>query len=396
MEGHEILCLYCEGWDTPLRSSKHHFMTHLSRRNRVLYVEMPVHPLTALRYPEKWRRALRRWRQGPVPVQENLYTLSPLCPLPYHRASRLTSALWVNQVNQLSVLPYLRQAMRRLGFERPILWFYFPHAVSVLDRIPHKLAFFYLIDDYSAFEGVPRTYPVLERELLARADLVAALSQSLYDSRRSLCREIHLVRPGVFAEHFAKAQDGQSSVPEDIRGLRRPVIGYYGALHKLDMQLIQAMATARPHWSFLFIGPFQGYQGADVSPLGELQNVHLLGARPHESLPNYLRGVNVAILPVQVNQLTLNMCPLKLYEFLAAGKPVVSADLPEVRAVAGDLVKTARNATEFIRRIEECLAEDDPSLVKRRTALADQNSWEARFAMLETLIEGKLRGLARN
>ncbi|MBI4240100.1 MAG: glycosyltransferase [Candidatus Rokubacteria bacterium] len=385
LRGAELVALYCEPWDSPLRTSKHHFLAHLARANRVLYVEMPIHPLSALRHGDQWRRAVRRVGRGPLPVGDGLAVLTPACPLPYHRGSWLTSRLAVNALNQRAVLPQLRRAMGALGLRRPILWFYFPHAASLLDRVPHCLAAYHLVDDFTAMGGIPPTLATLERQLLARADLVVATSRRLYETRRPLCREIHLVRHGAFVSEFARAADPATRVPEELRRLPRPIVGYYGALHKLDLGLLRQVAVARPGWSFALIGPTEGSQGADLSAMRGLANVHLLGPRPFERLPDYLRGFDVAMMPFKVEPLTEAMCPIKMFEFLAAGKPVVSTDLPEVREM-GDLIWRASDADGFLRCLEAALADGDPGAGVRRQAAARAHAWPARFAELEGLL----------
>jgi len=385
LSGAEIVALYCEPWDSPLRTSKHHFLAHLARANRVLYVEMPLHPLSALRHPDQGRRALRRLMRGPLSLRNGLAVLAPACLLPYHRGSGWTGRLAVNALNQRIVLPQLRRALNALGFRRPIFWFYFPHAVGLLDRLPHRLVAYHLVDDLTAMGGIPPSLATLEQQLLARADLVVATSRRLYETRRRFCREIHLVRHGAFVPEFALAADPATPIPEDLERLPRPVVGYYGALHKLDLDLLRRVASARPTWSFALIGPTSGSQGADLAPLRGVANVHLLGPRPFERLPNYLRGFDVAMMPFRVDPLTEAMCPIKMYEFLAAGKPVVSTDLPEVREM-GDLVRRASDADGFLGCLEAALAVGDPGACVRRQDAARAHTWPARFAELEGLL----------
>jgi glycosyltransferase involved in cell wall biosynthesis len=390
-----VVALYCEPWDSPLRTSKHHFLAHLARANRVLYVEMPIHPLSALRHGDQWRRAVRRVGRGPVSEGDGLAVMTPACLLPYRRGRWWTAALSVNALNQRMVLPQLRRALSILGFRRPILWFYFPNAVGLLDRLPHRLVVYHLVDDFTALAGIPPSLARLERQLLARADLVVATSRRLYETRRSLCRETYLVRHGAFVAEFARAADASTPVPEELRRLAGPVVGYYGALHKLDLALLRRVAVERPKWSFVLIGPTAGLQGADLSPLRGLPNIHVLGPRPFEQLPEYLRGFDAAMMPFRVEPLTEAMCPIKMFEFLAAGKPVVSTDLPEVREM-GDLIWRAPDADGFIRALEAALADGGPRACARRQDAARAHAWPARFAELERLLGRALAASARD
>jgi len=392
LENEQIVCLYCEDWYTSLRTSKHQLMSHFAKNNRVLYVEIPLHFLVFFKRPREFLKGLRKCFSGIRHVQDNLYTYSPFGILPYHSISKLTSSLFINRLNQYWISFFFRRALKKLGFDNPIFWFYLPHAVEIVDKFNPKLIVFHVIDEWSGFSGIPHTFLLLERNLLSKSNLVIVTAQYLFDSKSKFCKEIHLVRHGADLDLFRRAQLPETEIPSDIKKLCHPIIGYYGALHKIDLELVKFAAESRPHWSFVFIGPTGGAQGGDVSMLSQLTNVHFLGSRPQQVLPNYLKGIDVAIMPFKINRLNLNMCPIKMYEFLAAGKPVVSVALPEVR-VLNNVIAIAADKNDFVSKIEEVLEGNNQKLIEQRQEAVAKYSWQNRIKQIENLVCQKLDSL---
>jgi len=203
-----------------------------------------------------------------------------------------------------------------------------------------------------------------ERQLLANADLVVVTSSALEREARKHAKNVVVIRNGCDYEHFSKTPRA---------GGPRKVIGYYGAISDwFDVALVAQLAKRHPEWDFLLIGSLYG---ADVLPLAELPNVVLPGEKPYAELPDWLGVMDVCILPFKRNPLTEATNPVKVYEMLAAGKPIVSVPIPEVAALA-PLVRLASDAAEFEREIEEALRDDD---VEARRAVAREQTWEKRF-----------------
>ncbi len=379
LPGDGIICL-AHDWDSD-PTSKTHIMRILSERRRILWVDS-----IGMRRPSATTRDLGRivtkLRSGLAGVREaerNLFVLSPLVlPLPGVRAAdRLNAGLLVVR---------LRQICRRLGMRRPILWTFMPNVAGLLGRLDERLVVYHCVDEYAAFSGVPReAIARMERELVARADLVFVSSATLETERRRINPDTHLVLHGVDVEHFAKALDAATAVPAEMLGLPRPVIGFFGLIADwVDVDLIRAIAMARREWSFVLVGKI----ATDVRRLQELPNVRLLGRKPYETLPSHCRGFDVGIVPFRTNELTLRANPLKLREYLAAGLPVVATPLPEVARYAG-LVHLATDAAGFIAAIEASLAERDPESAGRRVEAMRAESWRRRVGELTALIAAK-------
>jgi glycosyltransferase involved in cell wall biosynthesis len=244
------------------------------------------------------------------------------------------------------------------------------------------------VDEYSAFAGVPReALRRMEAELVRRADLVLTSSETLAEARRPLNPRTFYVSHGVDVAHFARALEPGPAPAADATGLARPVLGFFGLIAEwIDLPLLGEIARRRPGWTLLLIGKAT----VDTSPLRRLPNVRLLGQRPYAALPDYCRAFDVGLIPFRVDELTVRANPLKLREYLAAGLPVVSSDLPEVRRYA-ELVRLADGPAGFIAAVEAALAERGEAAARARVEAMKHESWEARVEEISELIEATER-----
>src|SRR5439155_3472018 len=193
----------------------------------------------------------------------------------------------------------------------------------------------------------------LERRLMEKSDCVIVSSSPLLETKRQHNQNTFLVTHGVDVPHFRMACDLETEVPEDIKTLRRPVIGFFGLIADwVDLDLIRSLAHARPDWTFVLIGKVV----TDTRALQSLKNVHFLGQKPYQLLPAYAKGFDIAILPFVMNELTLAANPLKLREYLAAGLPVVSSAIPEAKGL-GTLMRAAHSLADFLDQMQELLSE---------------------------------------
>ena len=381
LEGLDVVCVGFADWDAPLPTNQHQLMRRLARRNRILFVEsLGLRGAQLAR--SDLRRILRRVRLGLGPPREadGVHVLSPLV-LPFHH---IAAARGLNA----RLLPFLvRRAVRRLGMDRPLLWSYVPQAEVLLPALQPRLVVYHCVDDIAAQKGVhAESFRAAEERFASRADLVIASAPALAERMRGLNPNV-LEAPNVAdTDLFAEAlQPGE--VDPAMEALSRPRVVFHGAIvaTKLNVPLLVELARLRPQWSFALVGPIgAGDPGTDVSALEREPNLHLLGGRPYEALPRVLRGADAAIIPYAINQLTRSIFPMKVYEYLAAGLPVVTTPLPALARVEGLVV--AADAQAMAEALDRELAGDDPERRAERSRAAARFSWDTRLEEIEAAL----------
>jgi glycosyltransferase involved in cell wall biosynthesis len=226
----------------------------------------------------------------------------------------------------------------------------------------------------------------MERELLARSHLVFTTARGLYDAKREYARSLYLLPNAADVGNFALADREETPVPGKIDGLPHPLLGFVGVIHDwIDLGLIEFIARARPQWTVAMIGPVG--PGIQVDRLAALPNVRFFGRKSKEELPGYMKAFDVCLNPFRKNVLTDRVSPLKVYEYLASGRPVVSVDMPGVREFK-DIIEIAGDYDGFLSAVEKVLQSDSPEKKKARLKVAARHSWESRAAFIsEKIVE---------
>ena len=365
LRGRDVLCFSHDWSGDPL--SKTHLMRILARDNRVLWVNS-----IGYRAPTASKaditRAFKKLKAATTPLSEperNIFVLNPIAVPVYGRPR-------IRDFNRRLLRFQVKRAMRQLGFQRPINFVFNPAAAVVAGALGEEQILYYCVDEYTEFSGVSSTsLAELEQQLLRQSDLVIVSADRLYRSKVKTNPRTVLIRHGVDFDHFRKALEPETIVPEEIRDLPRPVIGFFGLIADwVDLELMAAVAKRYPNGSMVLLGK----STTDTSVLEQVPNVHLLGRKPYASLPAYCKGFDVALMPFRINELTLNANPLKVREYLAAGLPVVSTAIPEVEVLG--LCRIGHDEDSFIREVELALQDPGPSVA--RSELIRSESWGAR------------------
>jgi glycosyltransferase involved in cell wall biosynthesis len=255
-----------------------------------------------------------------------------------------------------------------------------PQAELLLDALEPSLVVYHCVDDISAHERIDTaSFRAAEQRFAARADLVLASAPALAARMRELSHNV-LYAPNVAdTALFAQALQPGPIDPALAR-LPQPRIVFTGAIValKLDIQLLVALARSRPQWSFALVGPIgPGEPDADMSALEREPNIHLLGARSYTQLPDVLRAADAAMIPYAINELTTSIFPMKVYEYLAAGLPVVATPLPALAEVQE--IATAPDAKGIAAVLDRELAADSAARRAERSRAAAAHSWEERL-----------------
>jgi len=378
LRGSSIICVGFADWDTENWTNQQHLMSRLARQNKVLFIES-----LGLRKPTVSARDLRRmarrlWRGlRPLSERNGVHILSPLV-VPYH------GKRWIERLNALLLRRAVGKAVRRIGLERPILWGYVPQALALVELLQPRLVVYHCVDDIAAHGRIDSSaFAQAEERFLARADLVIASSPPLAERLRPLADNVHLMPNVADTDLFATALD-EGPVDPALDALARPRIVFVGAISavKVDLELLVELAELRPRWSIVLVGPVGlGDPGTDVSKLEQTPNVHLLGHRAPHELPVLLRGADAALIPYRLNRLTESIFPMKVYEYLAAGLPVVSTPLRSLAQV--EEISFADSAEETAATLERLLASDNEKQRRARSRSAAGHSWQARIAEID-------------
>ncbi len=235
------------------------------------------------------------------------------------------------------------------------------------------------MDEWSGFPGMGRAIPKAEQRLVRECDLLVVTAQRLYDKWRGLNRPLVLARNGVDHKFYL-----EHCQPNGLLGaLTHPIVGYYGAIADwFDLELLIQIARLRPNYSFVLLG---GVFDTDTSELSRLPNIRLLGQQPYETMPQYLYHFDACLIPFKTNSTTAATDPVKVYEYLSGGKPVVSVALPELEPFR-DLLYIADSREDFVTQLDRALTEDDPAMIERRCSFAAENTWQNRYEIIASAL----------
>ena len=343
-----------------------HLMVRWARTKRVFFVEEPMTTDGLARLE------IRRDASG-------VHVVTPALPAGLHEEER-------NAVLSLG----FRELFAEHGIARPVSWYYSPLFLKVSRHLEASVVVYDCMDELSLFKGASPDLCHHERELLTRAHVVLTGGQSLYEAKRDLHGNVHLLPSSVDVPHFAQAREPQSDPPDqaDIPHLR---IGFHGVIdERMDLALIDELAALRPDWHLVLVGPLVK---VDESHVPRRPNIHYLGMKSYEDLPRYLAGWDAAMLPFAINDATRFISPTKTPEYMAGGKPIVSTPIRDVVRPYGEqgLVRIARTAREFVASIGDMQRDDPAARLAAYDAFLADMSWDATFERMLGLVENAAR-----
>lgn len=378
-------------WDEPYWTNKQHCAQSLAALDiRVLYVES-----VGLRSPKAssakdWGRLWNRFYKGLESLilgarerAPRVYVLSPLLIPAGHRRP------WTRALNRLLLKVAIGRATWQHSFRKPLIWTYHPFMLDVIDGMDCGPLLYHCVDDLAAIPGVDgASFRPAEIALLRRAQVVFATAPALAEHCCKYNSNTHYMSNVVDAEHFGRALE-PGPVPADLASIPEPRLVYHGVLSdfKIDFQLLLEAARLRPDWSWVLIGEErEGQKSPLVAELNALPNVYFLGYKPYAILPDYLRGMQVGLLPSLVNEYTRGMFPMKYFEYLAAGLLVVSTPLDFAQEYGeAQGLAFGRMPGAFVAAIQAQLG--TASSRKKVAGLVGCNTWSARSLRMLAAVE---------
>ena len=287
-------------------------------------------------------------------------------------------------------LALLEELMARHHIGPFIAWYYTPMALPFSQHLAPAAVVYDCMDELSSFKGAPAVLKDREAVLLSRAGLVLTGGQSLYEAKRHQHDNIHPFPSSVDVDHFAQARRVESD-PADQAAIPHPRLGFFGVIdERMDIDLIDGLAAARPDWHVVLLGPVVKI---DPAQLPRRPNIHYLGSKQYDELPQYVAGWDVALLPFARNEATRFISPTKTPEYMAAGKPVVSTSIRDVVRPYGQqgLVRIADDVPAFVAACEAAMAEDASARVRQADAFLRQTSWDGTWLRIRLMVESLLR-----
>jgi UDP-galactopyranose mutase len=358
----DLVCLSHLRWDFVYQRPQH-LLSRFAKERRVFFVEEPT------------------FGEGPMRLDVSqrdcgVYVVVPRLPQELIGDETLDSV----QRRMLDTL------FADYDINTHFLWYYTPMAVTWTTHLRPLATVYDCMDELSAFKGAPIVLKDLEAELFKRADLVFTGGQSLYEVKRHQHQNAYAFPSSIDAAHFAQAR-AVVEEPADQAEIPHPRLGFFGVIdERMDIELLEKVAAARPDWHLVIVGPVVKIDPAD---LPARENIHYLGGKTYDELPSYLSGWDVALLPFARNESTRFISPTKTPEYLAAGCPVVSTSIRDVVRPYGEqgLVHIADEAPEFVARVEVAMNEDGAARMREVDAFLAQTSWDQTWGRMNELIE---------
>lgn len=398
MYGETILCVANRVWNSLWRDSQN-IMSRIAKQNRVLYLEPgrdPDKPVMA----EMWRNWPNFVNPRTRVLHKNLIIIQTPATLPVMRRHLPRPVLQITTpcvawINSRILIKHIRGIMKSYDVRSPILWLYSPYDINLVGQFNEKIACYYNYDEHSDFlpnRHVQNLLQKFDNQLTSLVNVVFATSRSQCQRRQVFNPDTYFLPNGVDFDLFNRALTPNRPLPTDIAALRRPIIGFAGYLgYYFDTELLLQVAKAFPNCSIALVGPDELPDTAGRKQLRAQPNVFFLGRKELEQLPDYLQAFDVALLPYVLEGHILSAYPMKLHEYLAAGRAVVAVNLPELKPYA-DVVCITDTNEKFIQQIHQALHENTLDKIEARVAIARENNWEKRIDEIYRILQHHLPG----
>ena len=358
----DLVCFSHLRWDFVFQRPQH-LLTRCARERRVFFIEEPIFGNGSMRLDMREAEA-------------GVHVVVP------HLPEGLRSEIAINAV--------MREMLRQMFIDHDIneyvFWYYTPMALSFTEHFKPVASVYDCMDELSAFKGANSKLPLMEKQLFRKVDLVFTGGQSLYEAKRGQHPSVHAFPSSIDRAHFGKARTAVRD-PADQANIPHPRLGFFGVIdERFDIELLDRVAAARPDWNFVIIGPV-----VKINPdsLPKYANIHYLGGKKYNELPQYLAGWDIALLLFARNESTRFISPTKTPEYLAAGKPVISTSIRDVVRPYGELhlVEITDTPEDFIRAAETILASPEhKEWLGRVDEFLKEISWDKTWAQMSDLI----------
>jgi glycosyltransferase involved in cell wall biosynthesis len=395
LKGQNIIIFSQMQFDHPLESTNFTLAKHLAKDNMIYYVDRPYTWLDYIKFKNTAGYRTRRphfFSSSNSHIDTENPNLKIIITPPVPSINMLPEGKfyrWMVKVNEKIVGARLKRVIKKLHIADYIYINSYNVAFPTLHRQLDPLLTVYhcvdpLIEPYQTRHGL-----VSEDILVKDVDMVISTSKELCNKKGLLNKNSFFIPNAANISHSQKALNPELKIADILQGIKRPIIGYFGNIERrIDYELVRELVITNPDKSFVFIGPVDRYYIKEEEYTGD--NLYLKGPVPYELMPAVLKGFDVAIIPFKKDEVSNNIFPLKLFEYLGSGKPVVSTDFnPDLKDFTNETVFFCKDAREFSKALDVSL-KDNKDLQQQRLSIAANNTWEHRSTQIKDLLKKNL------
>ena len=368
----DMVCISHVVW-SDVWQRNHHTMQRMAHNRRVLYCNPQTVSVNILSDIRSFTNAYHPEKHSP-----NLTVITPLVI----RGERVFP--FIKKINKVLLITAIEGKLKTMNKKNIVLWFYSPFYEYLAGSLDESLSVYDIQDEYSEYLGDHDEILARERKLLGKVDLVFTGTHALYETRKQFHSNIHFIPCGVDAAHFGKARMSFPPLPEDIKDIPSPILGYFGMVcGRIDTDLLEYLAVNHPEWSIVLIG---NIVEKDFSLKKARPNIYLLGPKDYMDLPRYLQCFDACMVPFRLNKLTLKVNPTKILEYLAAGKPVVCTAIPDMQRFYSEVIFITESPEAFDAMVGKAFRagrHKDDKRELRGIEMARENSWEGMVGKME-------------
>ena len=374
-----VVCLSTTNFD-PLPTRKQNIMIRLSN-SEILYFDPSVSIIAPLKDKKAFKKIFAFTKNGYNP-QENItvYSLPPV--LPFYNKIR-----FINKINQFFMSIYVNSKIKKHQFKDIDLWCYSPSTCDIVDRIKSSKLIYDCVDRHSGYVGMinPQVVDNMEKCLAEKADIVFSTAIGLHETLVNYNKNAHLIPNGCAYELFSKSHFENFETPTELINATGKILGFVGMLQEcIDYDLIEKIAINRPTDTIIFIG--RTLAGVDIEFLKKYPNIIFKGLVPQKELPAYISKFDICLNTFKSGRLSKDVSPLKFYEYLATGKPIVSTKEPLQVADFSDCIYIAENHDEFLKLIDVALNEPNDEKTNLRLNYGKLCSWDERVKSMNKIL----------
>ncbi len=396
LENETIVCISPSSWFSLWRN-RQQIMSRLSQNNRVVFIEPQRNLLSFFKNFPKEYKLLFSIQSVKMNNNLDVFYSPPSLPLLGHLLPKIllkALAPMITKINNMIFRKYINKLLHHLRIKNPVIFYYNPFHYKLSGAFDEKLIIYYVYDELTLYPQNICIKDIIEKydtQFSKKADIVFASSYSQYARRHCLNENTYVINNAVDFNNFNKTMCEILSIPDDIGNIPHPIIGYTGFLgFQIDVNLLLEIAKTHPKWSLVLIGPDNLPRNKIYYELKGMNNVHFLGEKDAKLLPNYIKSFDIAIMPYDITTHVKTSFPLKCFEYLATGTPIVSVNLPML-ADLKEIVKLANTPKEFLSHIENLLKIKPNEIIKKGIEEARKNTWDKRIAELSEHISTVLQ-----